>query len=62
MTESGSGLSSMPKEAIKKTRTAGRATPGERAAVAELVEAARARGEDLVRVIKQARSALLLLR
>lgn len=39
------GMISMPKEA--KKRTSARATPGERAAVAELVRAARARGEDL---------------
>lgn len=39
------GMSSMPKEA--KKRTSARATPGERAAVAELVKAARARGEEL---------------
>ena len=35
----------MPKEA--KKRTSSRATPGERAAVAELVKAARARGDDI---------------
>ena len=35
----------MPKEA--KKRTSSRATPGERAAVADLVKAARARGDDI---------------
>ncbi len=43
MTETSSSMSSMPKEA-KKTAKAGEA---ERAAVRELVKAARARGEDL---------------
>jgi len=38
-------MGSMPKEA--KKRTSSRATPGERAAVAELVKAARARGDDI---------------
>ena len=39
------GMGSMPKEVRK--RTSSRATPGERAAVAELVKAARARGDDI---------------
>ncbi len=43
MTETLKGMSSMPKDA-KKTTTPGEA---ERAAVRELVKAARARGEDL---------------
>ena len=38
-------MGSMPKEA--KKRTSSRATPGERAAVADLVKAARARGDDI---------------
>jgi putative transposase len=38
-------MGSMPKEA--KKRTSSRTTPGERAAVAELVKAARARGDDI---------------
>jgi putative transposase len=38
-------MGSMPKDARKKTSS--RATPVERAAVAELVKAARARGEDI---------------
>ncbi len=45
MTETVSSVGSMPKDAKKKTSS--RATPGERAAVAELVKAARARGEDI---------------
>ena len=47
MTETLSSVGSMPKDAKKKSRSSARATPGERAAVAELVKAARARGEDI---------------
>jgi transposase-like protein len=46
MTETLSGVSSMPKEA-KKKRSSSTATVEERAAIAQLVRAARARGEDL---------------
>ena len=46
MTETLSGVSSMPKEA-KKKRSSSMATVEERAAIAQLVRAARARGEDL---------------
>ena len=47
MTETLSSVGSMPKDAKKRSRSSSRATPGERAAVAELVKAARARGDDI---------------
>ena len=47
MTEKLSSMGSMPKDAKKTSRTSSRATPGERAAVPELVKAARAYDEDI---------------
>ena len=46
MTETITGVSSMPKEA-KKRRSSSTATPSERAAIAQLVKAAKERGEDI---------------
>lgn len=46
MTESISSVSSMPKKALKKGSSS-RATPSEKAAIAQLVKAARDRGEDI---------------
>ncbi|MGL5908991.1 MAG: IS256 family transposase, partial [Phycicoccus sp.] len=46
MTETITGVSSMPKDA-KKRRSSSTASAREKAAVAELVKAARDRGEDI---------------
>lgn len=49
MTETITGVSSMPKKAKKERSSSSRASAAEKAAIAQLVKAARDRGEDICR-------------